>query len=65
MPIYEFRCDACAEQFEELLRAQDADAVACPHCGSNGVTRLFSTFATEWKPSNVSWNDVPGSRAHD
>ena len=65
MPIYEFRCDACAEQFEELLRTRDEARVSCPHCGSTSVTRLFSLFATEWRPSNVAWHNVPGSRAHD
>jgi hypothetical protein len=29
------------------------------------VTRLLSSFATEWRPSNVAWHNVPGSRAHD
>jgi putative FmdB family regulatory protein len=65
VPIYEFRCDDCAERFEELLRTQDAAGVACPACGSQALTRLVSRFATEWRPSNVSWHNVPGSRAHD
>jgi putative FmdB family regulatory protein len=65
MPIYEFRCEACSARFEELLRGPEASGGACPQCGSTGVTRLFSAFATEWRPSNVSWDDVPGSRAHD
>ena len=65
MPIYEFRCDACAEQFEELLRTRDETLAPCPRCGSTSVTRLLSPFATEWRPSNVAWHNVPGSQAHD
>ena len=65
MPIYEFRCDGCSERFEELLPAGGEAHVACPHCASTTVTRLFSRFATEWRPSNVSWHNVPGSQAHD
>jgi putative FmdB family regulatory protein len=64
VPIYEYRCDGCTEQFEELLRTVDAQ-VSCPSCGSAAVTRLLSSFATEWKPSNVDWHRVPGNTAHD
>ena len=65
MPIYEYRCDRCAEEFEELLPEAASAAATCPHCGSREVTRRFSTFATEWQPSNVSWHRLPGSRARD
>ena len=44
MPIYEYRCEPCAEEFEELVRGPDAP-VACPSCGSADVDRLLSTFA--------------------
>lgn len=65
MPVYEYRCDRCAEQFEELLRTADETGISCPRCGSTELTRRFSSFATEWRPSNVEWNRVPGGRAHD
>ena len=35
MPIYEYRCESCAERFEELVRRPD-DPVACPECGGSG-----------------------------
>jgi putative FmdB family regulatory protein len=44
MPIYEYRCEPCAERFEELVRASDP-AVTCPGCGSSDVQRLLSSFA--------------------
>jgi putative FmdB family regulatory protein len=44
MPIYEYRCEPCAERFEELVRSPEAP-VACPMCGSEEVERLLSTFA--------------------
>jgi putative FmdB family regulatory protein len=44
VPIYEYRCTACTEPFEELVRGPDA-AVACPACGSAAAERLLSTFA--------------------
>jgi putative FmdB family regulatory protein len=44
MPIYEYRCEPCEGQFEELVRGPEA-AVACPTCGSAQVERLLSVFA--------------------
>lgn len=45
MPIYEFRCDACAAEFEELTSASNATRVRCPKCSGARVTRLLSAFA--------------------
>jgi len=44
MPIYEYRCEPCAEKFEELVRGPGA-TIACPRCGSAEVERLLSAFA--------------------
>ena len=44
MPIYEFRCQACGREFEDLVFSAAA-AVACPGCSSNRVDRLISIFA--------------------
>ncbi|HWT23035.1 MAG TPA: zinc ribbon domain-containing protein [Solirubrobacteraceae bacterium] len=44
MPIYEYRCESCAERFEELVRRPD-DPVACPECGGTRAERLISAFA--------------------
>jgi putative FmdB family regulatory protein len=46
MPIYEYRCDQCAGEFEELLAsAAAAENVVCRSCGSTRVTRLLSAFS--------------------
>ena len=58
MPVYEYRCESCSERFEEFISAS-APAPPCPSCGSSDVTRLLSTFTTEWKPSNVKWHRMP------
>jgi putative FmdB family regulatory protein len=60
MPIYEYRCENCEERFEEFLAASTAPSPRCPVCGSESVARLFSTFATEWRPSIVNWHRMPG-----
>ena len=47
MPIYEYRCQHCEEQFEQLvpLRAE-YPPVTCPRCGTQEIRKLLSTFAT-------------------
>jgi putative FmdB family regulatory protein len=43
MPIYEFICDECGSEFEELMR--NGDKPCCERCESSEVRRIFSKFA--------------------
>ncbi|NLG65092.1 MAG: zinc ribbon domain-containing protein [Actinobacteria bacterium] len=43
MPIYEFVCQQCDREFEELVR--EGQVVHCPACSSDHVRRLLSRFA--------------------
>ncbi len=50
MPIYEYRCTQCGEQFEKWLRSMySEDQILCPKCGSalveKAVSRLGSSAA--------------------
>ena len=45
VPIYEYVCMKCEEQFEELVHG-DSKPV-CPACSGSNVIRKFSTFATK------------------
>lgn len=58
MPIYEYRCDACEERFEEYLSTSDKPTPKCPKCDSAEVNRLMSSINTEWLPSDVAWDRV-------
>lgn len=61
MPIYEFFCLNCQERFGELcgFSTKRDGELACPNCGSEHITRLFSvffsrgrykeTFQSQWK----------------
>lgn len=42
MPIYEYHCLGCGEEFEKLVFGQAA--VACPACASAEVARDMSVF---------------------
>ena len=46
MPIYEYRCESCAEKFEVLTRFAERDtAQVCPACESTKTRVLVSSFA--------------------
>jgi putative FmdB family regulatory protein len=46
MPMYEYHCDSCGVQYEQLRRMSQADTgLECPVCGSEKVERQLSTFA--------------------
>lgn len=48
MPIFEFVCDNCGGEFEELVRSSSAASeVICPSCHSEQVKKKISTFASK------------------
>lgn len=48
MPLYEFQCTDCEDEFEELVRNSAAVAeVKCPRCGGEHVRRNVSVFASK------------------
>lgn len=44
MPIYEYNCQECDEEFELLLRSADEEP-RCPKCNTTAVERLLSVFS--------------------
>ena len=44
MPIYEYICKGCKNEFEELVFKQD-EKIDCPECGSSKVDRAMSVFS--------------------
>ena len=44
MPIYEYQCQKCRQQFEMLVFDLAAE-IRCPDCGSKRVSKLPSLFA--------------------
>jgi len=42
MPIYEYVCDACGNQFEELVSGSATTCPLCPKCASSRTRKLMS-----------------------
>jgi len=63
MPLFEFVCTTCDQDFEELVRSANAtDDVACPECGSSDIHKKISTFASKISGgSSFSFNPSPAA----
>ena len=48
MPIYEYRCRGCANEFE-LLVLKGSPVPVCPSCRSEDIEQLLSGFAVSSK----------------
>jgi putative FmdB family regulatory protein len=53
MPLFEFTCQQCGWEFEELLRSSDTSEVSCPACDSQEVSKKISSFASKISGSNA------------
>jgi putative FmdB family regulatory protein len=45
MPTYEYKCDACGNEFEKFQSMSSEPIKKCPKCGKNKVRRLISAGA--------------------
>ena len=43
MPIYDYQCQSCKAEFEQLVRS--SSSTTCPQCGSQVLERLLSRIA--------------------
>ena len=41
MPTYQYECQACGHEFEELQGMSDAKLTKCPQCHKNKLARLI------------------------
>ncbi|NIO05178.1 MAG: zinc ribbon domain-containing protein [Proteobacteria bacterium] len=44
MPIYEYHCAKCGEEFEKLILG-DTESISCPECQGTEVRKLMSACA--------------------
>ncbi len=49
MPIYEYACKQCGNEFETLVRSSSVPD--CPRCASTDLEKKLSVFATAGAPA--------------
>ena len=58
VPIYEYRCEPCDQEFETLVRTS-GDVPHCPSCGTIDVTKQFSVPAAAKVQGGGSSSSLP------
>jgi putative FmdB family regulatory protein len=60
MPIFEYVCETCGQEFEELVfGSNSANGVSCPGCSSVEVKKKISLFASRGDGNNsASFSDA-------
>ena len=53
MPVFEFRCESCNQDFEKLVFSRSA-TVSCPRCDCDEVCKRPSLFGTAGTDKKVS-----------
>lgn len=62
MPLYEFQCIDCKDDFEELVRSPAAIAeVKCPACGGQQIKRKVSLFASKVSAGGPGFGPAPAA----
>ncbi len=46
MPMYEYKCRDCGQEFEELVSSHD-ELPPCPECGKDKTEKLMSACAVK------------------
>jgi len=59
MPIYEYRCERCQHEFEELVYASDTPR--CPACEATNLQKLMSTHAVGRSKSGAAPAPAPAA----
>ena len=60
MPIYEFICNACGEEFETITSAAAISEVTCEKCSSPDVKKVLSTTSFKMGASIPSLGSAGG-----
>jgi putative FmdB family regulatory protein len=62
MPIYEYQCHDCTEEFEHISIAKSDVPDHCKLCGSTKINRVMSTGSFRFKGEGSHKNDYPSRR---
>jgi putative FmdB family regulatory protein len=72
MPLYEYQCDSCGTRCELIRKFSDLPVQICPNCGAEGLRKLVSSPAFQFKGSGWYVTDyakkseqAPAAKADD
>ena len=59
MPIYEYKCEECGHELEEMQKFSDDPLTKCPKCGKEALKKVISLSAFHLKGSG--WYKKPNT----
>ncbi len=62
MPIHEYACRACGNEFETLVRSSETPV--CPKCESAELEKKLSVFAAQTKSAGAEMPAACGACGH-
>jgi len=64
MPLYEFKCNACATVFETIVAVSATkESIVCSQCGSADITKILSTVSSIKKTASLPAAAQPACRS--
>jgi putative FmdB family regulatory protein len=62
MPIYEYRCDNCAHEFETIQKVSDEPLKTCPACSEDALRKKISAAGFRLKGGGWYETDFKGNK---
>lgn len=62
MPIYEYRCDNCAHEFETIQKVSDQPLKTCPACSEDALRKKISAAGFRLKGGGWYETDFKGNK---
>jgi len=62
MPIYEYRCDNCAHEFETIQKVADEPLKTCPACSEEALRKKVSAAGFRLKGGGWYETDFKGNK---
>ncbi len=59
MPIYEYKCSKCDNEFEKLIFRGEEDQVKCPECNSADINKKMSASSFMGSSIGTCSSDAP------
>ncbi len=63
MPMYEYRCDSCGNEFEKLQKMSDTPLKNCPACDKASLNKLVSAAGFQLKGSGWYVTDFKNKKS--
>jgi len=61
MPIYEFICNSCGNEFEAIVSSTDTTSVSCESCQSDDLKKVMSASSIKVGGSATPLASVPSA----